>query len=471
MKHQKSIRTGLFAALLISIQALSANAGEPPRFTTDHISEFAIITHGYYGNLTQLVEEPDGDELTFSLLSGAPEIYVHHSGIIGADDAGTHHGIIQVADKDGTDTLSVEIDILDIGMHIPLSYNFFVLKSTDESGHAYVALNAHADYRATYDYYTWEENGVLLGEGKTAYVTLPAGKHILEIKAYENGTLMETAVAHADIQAHVPVNQPIDAGTDQIVQTPAGTKAPVTLSFTGGENLVDAYWVEANLIIGNGRTARVNLPIGMHTLVATAKDVNGHIQKDYTTVEVVEGEPQLDVFSGIDQEIEADASGFASVELNADGTGDIVDYVWKKDGARIGNGADLSLELPVGEHTFICRVKDTLGQVVRDDVKITVTPWVRTTNARPYFTLNPIIRENLRAKKTFKRDISNTVLDPDNDPVTFYFVSGPSWLSVSKDGVIEGRPTKADKGRNVFIIGVKDDFGGSDKARVLIRVK
>lgn len=182
----------------------------------------------------------------------------------------------------------------------------------------------------------------------------------------------------------------------------------------------------------------------------------------------------LTVDAGADVVADADASNTASVTLTAVGTGDIVDYVWKKDGVRLGDGATITVVLPEGESTLLVRVKDPAGNVVSDTVKVTVNPYVPPVdpnNEAPVFKKATVLSTKAKAGKALSKDISKKAKDPDGDELTFSKAGGPGWLSVVGNGKISGTPATSDKGNNVFTIKVEDGRGGSDTAQVKIKVK
>lgn len=61
--------------------------------------------------------------------------------------------------------------------------------------------------------------------------------------------------------------------------------------------------------------------------------------------------------------------------------------------------------------------------------------------------------------------------DPDlGDTLAYSLVSGPSWLSVSSDGVLSGTPTSNDVGSNSFVLKATDLGGNNSEATMTIEV-
>jgi hypothetical protein len=55
-------------------------------------------------------------------------------------------------------------------------------------------------------------------------------------------------------------------------------------------------------------------------------------------------------------------------------------------------------------------------------------------------------------------------------PMTYEKLSGPAWLNIASDGTLTGTPQAGDGGVNVWMVRVKDEFGGSTIARLSIQV-
>jgi hypothetical protein len=55
-------------------------------------------------------------------------------------------------------------------------------------------------------------------------------------------------------------------------------------------------------------------------------------------------------------------------------------------------------------------------------------------------------------------------------PMTYEKLSGPAWLNIASDSTLTGTPQSSDAGLNVWVVRVKDEFGGSTIARLSIQV-
>lgn len=113
--------------------------------------------------------------------------------------------------------------------------------------------------------------------------------------------------------------------------------------------------------------------LGVNSWGVQVSDGKGGLDSATITVEVVQEIIPLTVDAGADFTVYADAAtGLATITLNATGTGDIVDYVWKENGVRVGVGPSITLDATIGDHTYDVRVKDLVGDIVSDTVVVTV---------------------------------------------------------------------------------------------------
>jgi len=86
---------------------------------------------------------------------------------------------------------------------------------------------------------------------------------------------------------------------------------------------------------------------------------------------------------------------------------------------------------------------------------------------KEFYALEPIDEDSV-----FYLDISDHAIDPDiNDTLTFEKVTGPAWLSIGPDNVLQGKPSNADVGLNTFIIRVIDRMNAMDDATFEIYVE
>lgn len=286
-----------------------------------------------------------------------------------------------------------------------------------------------------------------------------------------NGRMAVTSTLYINVGIiPPPVYFYADAGPDQVIYADATGEAVVTLSATTLYVGAPYSWDLCGTSIAQEKTATVSVPIGSHTFTISA-DIGGMFQaQDRVDITVLPHPNRLTVDAGTDQRVRTKKS-YATVSLNATGTGDIVDYAWKENGVRIAAGQTIEVDLELGEYTFVCRVKDSEGNVARDEVKITVEPAVVIGGPDPYFTKKTILKSSARIGKDFEKDIADKAIDPKGGSLAFAIVDGPNWLDITTDGILYGRPEKKDKGKNTFIVEARDHVGGIAEAIIKIKVK
>ena len=88
----------------------------------------------------------------------------------------------------------------------------------------------------------------------------------------------------------------------------------------------------------------------------------------------------------------------------------------------------------------------------------------------PAFTEDPFTQTDARVGVLYNEGIGGKATDPDGDALVFSKVSGPAWLEVRPSGSIRGTPGAGDVGMNQWTVMVEDGTGGSDQARMMIKV-
>ncbi len=93
------------------------------------------------------------------------------------------------------------------------------------------------------------------------------------------------------------------------------------------------------------------------------------------------------------------------------------------------------------------------------------------TNSPPVFTVDPIVRTNAVANSAYSDTIAGSATDADaGDALSYYKVSGPSWLNVATNGILSGMPTMGNAGTNSFTVRVEDKALAYDTATLNIKV-
>ena len=91
-------------------------------------------------------------------------------------------------------------------------------------------------------------------------------------------------------------------------------------------------------------------------------------------------------------------------------------------------------------------------------------------NTPPVFTSHTLSGTTSAPATVYSATIAGSATDADDNPLTYEKLSGPAWLNIASDGTLTGTPQAGDGGVNVWMVRVKDGFGGSDIARLVIQV-
>jgi dienelactone hydrolase len=123
----------------------------------------------------------------------------------------------------------------------------------------------------------------------------------------------------------------------------------------------------------------------------------------------------------------------------------------------------------LGDNSFTVQVDDGLAT---DQATLHVyVNEANPTNNPPVFGADPFSASNATEGVTYADSIAGSATDPDAGDVLSYFkLSGPSWLNVAADGGLSGVPGAGDVGANAFSVQVSDGNGGSDTATLQITV-
>jgi hypothetical protein len=95
---------------------------------------------------------------------------------------------------------------------------------------------------------------------------------------------------------------------------------------------------------------------------------------------------------------------------------------------------------------------------------------VNAENLAPSWSKNPFSQPDAEVGTNYVRWLNHLVDDPEGDPTTMAKVSGPDWLDVTNPspGKIEGVPTVADPGTNVFVLSITDGMHDPVEATMTI---
>ncbi len=123
---------------------------------------------------------------------------------------------------------------------------------------------------------------------------------------------------------------------------------------------------------------------------------------------------------------------------------------------------------PAGDQTFTIRASN--GTLHADKV---ITVSVSVDNYPPRWLVQEIsLTQNPQAGEKYEASINDKrwVTDPDGDPLTFSWVSGPAWAAVSPDGKISGTPPRTFSGPSAVRVAVADPKGASAEITVRFSV-
>jgi len=238
-----------------------------------------------------------------------------------------------------------------------------------------------SDYEGTPLNFAWTLSGSLLASGPNPTVNLPVGVHTITLTVVDGQGA--TAQHSVTITVQPPPNQPpvANADADQTVRADGGGSASVALNGSLSSDLdgtISAYsWTLNGSPLASGPNPTVTLPVGTHTILLTVTDNAGTTAQDTVIITVLANQPPS-ANAGDDQTLSANGNPSASVTLNgslsSDPDGGIVNYTWTLNGAPLGSGTALVVDLPVGTHEVILSVSDAQGATAQDGVLIVVLP-------------------------------------------------------------------------------------------------
>jgi len=110
---------GGFSTATLNITVYAAPAvNQAPSFTNENLTlENATVSQGYSVSIVSMVSDPEGDNLTFSKVSGPDWLSVVESGVISgtpsASDVGVQTLTVQVVATGGSDEVSIELTVED----------------------------------------------------------------------------------------------------------------------------------------------------------------------------------------------------------------------------------------------------------------------------------------------------------------------------------------------------------------------
>lgn len=106
-----------------------------------------------------------------------------------------------------------------------------------------------------------------------------------------------------------------------------------------------------------------------------------------------------------------------------------------------------------GTYVYTVSASDGINPAVEATMTIEVLPGA---NSAPMWNSDPLTLANADKNQAYNDTVADDVTDADGDILTFTLISGPSWLSMTSDGIISGTPRKKHVGISNVIIEVSD---------------
>ena len=123
-----------------------------------------------------------------------------------------------------------------------------------------------------------------------------------------------------------------------------------------------------------------------------------------------------------------------------------------------------------GTDTFTFTASDGIAS----SVPATITVEVLASgggNQPPVFRSNPVIASSAEEGQPYRSSIATNASDPEGDAITFRKLGGPSWLTVSSNGILGGTPPARSAGTHRFTIRATDAGGASATALLMVGIE
>ncbi len=123
----------------------------------------------------------------------------------------------------------------------------------------------------------------------------------------------------------------------------------------------------------------------------------------------------------------------------------------------------------VGDNSFVVRVQDQDGLSDETTVQLRVIK----SNEPPYWIAapGPTILPTAKEDISYGVDLNNYAKDPDSDKLTYTLLDNVSWLTVSPNGIVSGKPGKTHLGLHKFTVRVSDNISGSAVSEIQVFVE
>ncbi|MDP4238244.1 MAG: family 16 glycosylhydrolase [Bacteroidota bacterium] len=297
---------------------------------------------------------------------------------------GKHKITLEVTDNDGImsadDVLITIVNVNNIAPVANAGSNVTIV-DTDKNGSESVTLDGSlsTDADGTIVNYSWIEDNVEIGNGKTAAVTLSLGIHVIKLEITDNDGTM----SNATVTIKVTQKPVASAGADiKMIDTDKNGSETVTLNGSMSSapygTLVNYSWTENNVEIATGKMASYNFNKGTHAVTLTVTNDLGITDSDLVSVIIASPDNIIPVarVNADTTVVDNDNKGAVSFVLNGskstDTDGTIIGYVWMENGVVIATEKTQVVNLSVGVHNILLTVTDNEGATSNASFVVTV---------------------------------------------------------------------------------------------------
>jgi len=455
------------------------HVNHPPEWKSDPLDlPDAFTKVAYSQNLSGSATDPDGDTLTFQIVSGPAWASISSAGLFSGmpdkPDIGTNTWTVRVSDGSLNATTTVRVNVIKSNeppfwLNKPtvlpnakedFDYNQSLIsyvKDPDNDSLSFSLVDGPS-------WATVSSSGIISGKPEAAHLGL--NKFRIKVTDNKSGSDISDVLIQVDHTNHPPQwtlnpikfsvkeEQPMsvsiagyakdpdpgDKLTFSAISGPAWAQLSPTGTFTGTPQVEHEGENHFKVVVddGNGGSAQADVIITVlhvnHPPFWTQNPILLPNAKEKTPYSASVSQFAKDPDPG-DTLTFSKASGPAWVTVSS--TGQITGTPNRPD---------------VGINTMQVRVTDQANESAVATVKITV----EKVNIPPRWTQDPLQLSDAFEDKTYQFDISPFAVDDDEDPLTFKKISGPDWLFVGQDGKLSGVPLKQHLGDFTAVFEVSD---------------
>jgi len=449
----------------------STPANQPPEFIATPVTQ-AVATQTY--SYTATASDPDGDVLTFSLVSGPDGMTIDATtGQITwtptEDQVGDHPVTLRVEDPDRLfDEQSYTITVIEPPNHAPIFTSTPNLEATSTLSYSYQATASDPDDDVLAFSLTSGPAGLTVdpitglvswspGEGQV-------GDHPVTLHVEDPEGLFDTqtyiiTVTKPPNRAPTFTSMPITQATATlayIYQAAASDPDGDALTFlltTGPAGLT----VDPNT--GSVSWSPGEDQVGDHPVTLRVEDPDGLFDTQRYTISVAEPPNRAPVFTSTPVTAATATLAYNYQASASDPDGDVLNFSLTTGPAGLiidavtGQVTWTLGEDQVGDHVVTLRVEDPEGLFDTQSYTISVA---EPPNHPPVFTSTPVTA----ATATLAYNYQASASDPDGDALVFTLISGPAGLTVDPTtGLVSWTPEEKQVGDHVVTLQVSDPNG------------